>query len=329
MIIVDDPMDKDDRESEAVRARKTRWFDSLTPLLTPFSLKLSNGVTVEVEKIMFIATRWHLQDLVHYVLGKDGSVWDLESEGVYAKDGTPRYPEFMPEEKIDRIRRAISEVFFACQYLNDPLPEGSRIFGVERLHMLRPEQVDVKQGANWCFFDPSQGKSGSDYPAPIWVNVNTRRVIFDAIDTKFDLDTMLMMIAQKNKELGARGMIFETNGAMGLESTILTKHQNIGYTLGLYPIHETANKVERIYAMQPELYGGNWFFMSDWEERYKELMSQLIFFPAWGHDDFPDVIEKAVTWTAQNMPGDFGRSGGGERKGTFSGSISRNGKASW
>jgi len=27
-------------------------------------------------------------------------------------------------------------------------------------------------------------------------------------------------------------------------------------------------------------------------------MNQLVFFPAWGHDDFPDVIQKAISYMA-------------------------------
>jgi predicted phage terminase large subunit-like protein len=303
VIICDDPMDKEDRESEAVRASKERWFDSLTPLLVPYDMKLSNGEKMPIEKLMFISTRWHLKDLVSYVRAK-GDDWDFEEEGVYNADGSPRYPEFFGEAEIQKKKRAIHSVFFACQYLNNPLPEGLRVFVEDRLHFVRPEQISLAEGTIYNFFDPSQGKSGGDFPASIWVHVNNgRKVVFDAIDDKIELTSLLGMIAAKNKQYGVMQMQYETNGTMGLHKSLELAHNDAGYpAIMIEGIHETRNKEERIYAMQPALYRGDWYFMADFAKRYPELMNQLIFFPAWGHDDFPDVIEKGVTWVANNMP---------------------------
>jgi predicted phage terminase large subunit-like protein len=326
VIVVDDPMDKDDRESEAVRLRKTRWFDTLLPLLVPFEMTAADGSIVEIKKTIFIATRWHLQDLVAHVLGKFGDEWDVESEGVYAKDGTPRYPELLPEPKIDSIRRKLDSVYFSCQYLNDPLPEGTRIFDESGMHFIRPDQFDVKQGTNYCFFDPSQGKSGGDYPAVVWLNVfNGRRIFFDAVDTRMGLTALISLIAAKNREHRVKLMVFETNGAMTMEQTLVSAHKEARYSIGIQPIHETRNKQERITAVQPDLYNGSWLFLSDWAERFKELRNQVLFYPAWGHDDFPDVIEKAISWVTVNMPGTFldNASVKVAKTGTFAGSIKK------
>jgi len=299
-IIVDDPMDRQDRESEAVRKSKERWFDSLTPLLVPYEHQGR-----EIKGLLVIATRWHLQDLTTYARAK--GQWDVETESVYADGGTePRYPEFFGADRIAEIKASIDDVFFACQYCNNPLPEGSRIFTPERLHFLRPDQFDLTKGTNYCFFDPSRGKSGGDYPATIWVNVlNGRKVIADAIDQKIQLEALLPLIAAKNKEHRVRLMRYETNGTMGLDASIRVAHKDIEYPLTVEGMHETRNKEERIRTIQPVLYRGGergWFFVSDHAQRYPELMNQLLFFPAWGHDDFPDVIEKAVTWFATEMP---------------------------
>jgi predicted phage terminase large subunit-like protein len=299
-IICDDPLDKKDRESEAVRKSKERWFDSLTPLLVPYQLQDGR----EVKGMLVIATRWHLQDLTTYARKK--GQWDVETESVYADDGTsPRYPEFFGEAQIAEVKESIDDLFFACQYLNNPLPEGSRIFVLDRLHFLRPDQFDTKQGTNYCFFDPSRGKENSDYPAAIWVNVmNGRKVIFDDVDDKVQLEAMLPLIAAKNREHRVRVMRYETNGSMGLDPSLKRAHKDISYALTIEGMHETRNKFERIRTMQPVLYRKDqrgWFFVDDHAQRYPELMNQLLFFPAWGHDDFPDVIEKAVTWFDTNL----------------------------
>jgi predicted phage terminase large subunit-like protein len=160
---------------------------------------------------------------------------------------------------------------------------------------------------NYCFFDPSKGKKGSDFPAPIWVNlINGRKYIFDAIDVKQDLDDLIKLIAKMNKEYKSKIMIFETNGCIGLEDSILRAHQDVGYHIAIEGIHETRNKHERIMSIQPDLYRpNNFYFRSDFKKYYPEMMNQIIFFPAWEHDDFPDIVEKAVTWLIKFSPGEF------------------------
>jgi predicted phage terminase large subunit-like protein len=322
IIIIDDPMDLEDRESEAVREKKNRWSDSLEPLLVPFE----HPTLGTISKIFLISTRWHMQDLAAHLMKKVED-WTFEVEGVYKKDGSLQYPEFFTEEMINKKRRNIDSVFFACQYLNDPLPEGCRIYEIDKLHFMRVEQCDITRGTNYCFLDPSLGKKASDFPACIFVNLlNGHKFFFDIIDVKMNLTPLIGLIAKKNKEYRVRQLIFETNGTMGMENNLYRAHQDVGHNISVEGIHETRNKVERITAMQPDLYrSDNYLFRDDWETAYPEAMKQIIFFPAWGKDDFPDVIEKAVTWLIQFEPIDTAKlppprtlSGSG---GTLSGSL--------
>jgi hypothetical protein len=118
-------------------------------------------------------------------------------------------------------------------------------------------------------------------------------------------------------------MVFETNGAMGVENTIRLVHENINYHIGIEGIHETRNKNERIQMMQPDLYRPrNFYFREDHKQAYPELMNQIVFFPAWGANDFPDVIEKAVTYLSLMIPADIRNSNAQIKRGTFAGSLS-------
>lgn len=329
IIIVDDPCDNSDRESNAVRESKKRWFDSLIPLLVEYDLKVYSGGkltrTVPIKKIMLVATRWHMDDVIAYVQGKPD--WHFEVESAYNADGSAAYPELLPKEKLEALKRQISDVFFSCQYLNKPIPEGAQIFAKEKLHYVRKEQVDPKQGTTYCFFDPSQGKAGGDFPAVIWINVlNGRRALLRAVDKKTPLTPLLAVIAKTNKELNARVMIWETNGTMGLEDSLRRVHAEVEHNINLIAIHETRNKLERIYAMQPELYSGQILFLEEFEREYPELMNQVTFFPAWAHDDFPDTIEKAVTYFNRHAPGAFAKGAMPQRaasSGTIAGRLRR------
>lgn len=80
--------------------------------------------------------------------------------------------------------------------------------------------------------------------------------------------------------------------------------------------------------MQPDLLHNENYFMSDYETRYPELMKQLTLYPAYGPVDFPDVIEKAVSYLSKFAVGAFPKGGGasghdskGESKGSMTGSI--------
>jgi predicted phage terminase large subunit-like protein len=303
IIIVDDPLDQNDRESEATRNQKERWFDSLTPLLVPFH-NTRNGI--ELESIFYIGTRWHMRDLIYHILEEidpklpEGKKWDVESESVFNEDRTPRYPEFFPMEKILNVKANISDEFFACQYENNPLPEGMQTFDINRLFFIRPEQIDQKLGQVVCFFDPSLGKSHSDYPMTIWLHFHNDTVtVLDAIDTKVELNLIVHQIAYRNSQYNCRTMIYEDNGVTLIKESIMNAHSRINWKIYLDPVHHTQNKHERIVSTQPELYSGHVQFMSDYLDRYPELMNQIIFYPVYGHDDGPDCLEMGIAYFRQ------------------------------
>ncbi len=325
VILIDDPCDKPDRESEQIRTSKERWFDSLVPLLVPFIYK-----GIEIRKMIFIGTRWHLRDLMDHVMRKWSSTarsearMSVEIEGVFKKDGTLRYPELITLSMIEDLKAELSTVFFSCQYLNEPLPEGLQIFIKERLHFLRKTQYDITKGSNYCFLDPSLGKQHSDFPAVFWVNLlNGRRVFFDAIDVKHELASLLVLVAKRNAEYKVREFVYETNNTTLLTETLYKLHAKLGFSCPITGICESRNKQERITVMQPLLYSGFNFFRDDYATAYPEAMNQVFFYPAWGHDDFPDVIEKALSFLEQFAPGKFIKTGlSGKGPSTLAGSLS-------
>jgi len=113
------------------------------------------------------------------------------------------------------------------------------------------------------------------------------------------------MIAVKNAEYKVREFIYETNNTTLLEETLYAHHKKLNHSVQITGIHESRNKSERITVMQPLLYNGSNFFRSDFATAYPEAMNQILFYPAWGHDDFPDVVEKALSYLEMYEPGEF------------------------
>lgn len=304
IIIIDDALDKNDRDSEATRQQKVRWFDSLWPLIVPFFSVKKNYY---FESIFYIGTRWHMKDLCSYIFEKNKGIsdkkkWDIEIESIYNKDGRSNYPEFISDEKIEEIKADISSEFFSCQYINDPLPDGTQLFDLKRLRLVRPEQIDLHLGQLLCVFDPSKGKSHNDFPAVWWLHYKDDIItFFDAIDKKIEITLLIHQIAARNKMHGCRTILFEDNNAFLLEDALEKAHNRINWRMNIETTHHgsESNKHERIISMQPELYSGHVQFMSDYENRYPEAINQIIFYPVYGNDDFPDCAQMGIEYFRQ------------------------------
>jgi hypothetical protein len=290
--------DHNDRDSKTTRDSKESWFDSLTPLLVPFRDEKNQ---IEFESIYYIGTRWHMKDLVNHILERneglpDKQKWDVEIEAVCGDDGKSNYPDFISDEKIAEIRANISDVFFACQYQNNPLPDGMQVFDLKRLTFVREEQVDLRQGQMICVFDPSMGKSSSDYPIVWWIHYHDDFITcYDCIDKKVELSLIVHQMAAKNQLYGCRTMIFESNGVTLIEQSLRDAHERVGWKMQYTSLHHSSNKHERIVSIQPDLYSGRVRFMSDYTIRYPEAMSQIAFYPVYGYDDAPDCLEMAIS----------------------------------
>lgn len=297
-ICVDDPMNEDDRSSQAARDAKEAWMDSLIPLLTPF-VDEKTGITLET--IVFIATRYHMKDVVNHILERNEKLpveqkWDYESESICDDNYNTNYPDFISNEKIIELRNSMSDVAFACQYLNNPIGGGLQMFDLKKLTFVRPEQVNLALGEIKAFFDPSLGKSSSDYPVTVWIhNHDGKLTVIDAIDEKIELSLVVHQIAAKNQEYNCRHLTFESNGITLIEQSLRDAHARINYKVYLEPIHHSSSKYERICSIQPDLYSGRVQFMDDYLTRYPIGMNQLVFFPVFGTDDFPDVLEMAIS----------------------------------
>lgn len=301
IVIADDVVGEKDRASQAERRDKEAWFETIKPLLVPWSDPKSN---LRFETILYIGTVWHFKDLTHYIREENKKLpeeeqWDIEVESIYKENQKPKsnYPEILSDEDIARIRRGTTEEMFACQYENSALPDELIVFDLNRLTLVREDQLEMSSGQMLCVFDPSLGKKASDYPAVWWVHYSAGELTFiDAIDDKVELSLLLYQIAQKNVDYNCREMIYESNGTMLMDKNLKDAHSTFHHKIYIHSIHHSseASKHDRIISMQPHMYSGVVRFMADYEQRYPEAMNQVVFYPAYGPDDYPDCAHIAV-----------------------------------
>ncbi len=313
IIIVDDPCGEKDRESKAVREQKKLWFQTLIPLLE--NLKWEG---LDMKKIIFSGTRWHYDDIAGNIIKTEEKSsekeWHIEIESLYDKSGKLQFPELFKESELRSMRSQMSDEYWAAQMLNEVLPESMQKFDKSRFHWFDFEdrfsetesEFNYSEGTNYCIFDPSQGERDSDFPAVIWMNKRGKTLdIFDAIDEKHPLEKMLVLIAQRNLKYGVPTMIYEESSVSMLKKNLKDAHAKLGHKILLRPIKHTTSKRERIMNMQPWLYNGSVRFRKDYEQAYQELMDQLIYYGAWGFDDFPDVIETGIAYLIGGNMGDI------------------------
>lgn len=117
LIIVDDPLNDENTESERQRAKTLRWFrKTLTPIVNP-----------DTGKIVVIGTRKHPHDL-HAELAKNPRYRQYIFRA-FGEDGrTPLWPERWPRERLMSEKEEIGSIVFAQEYQNESISEETACF---------------------------------------------------------------------------------------------------------------------------------------------------------------------------------------------------------
>ena len=120
LIIVDDPLNEENTESERQRRKTLRWFHkTLTPILNP-----------ETGKIVVIGTRKHPEDL-HTELGRNPRYRQFVFRAI-EKDNqgreVPLWPERWPLQRLMREKEEIGSLIFAQEYQNEPISDETAYF---------------------------------------------------------------------------------------------------------------------------------------------------------------------------------------------------------
>ena len=117
LIIVDDPLNDENTESERQRRKTLRWFrKTLTPIVNP-----------ETGKIIVIGTRKHPEDL-HKELGKNPQYKQFIFKALGDDGKTPLWKERWPRERLLREKEEIGSLVFAQEYQNEPISEETTYF---------------------------------------------------------------------------------------------------------------------------------------------------------------------------------------------------------
>lgn len=182
IILIDDPINPEQAYSEADRNRANRWFDQTVS--TRLNDKKKGAVVI-------IMQRLHQNDVAGHVKSKSNGDWKiLDIPGEYKKrtvfsfksvdsNGQVKkrkkilkkdsllHPRYEGRTEIERAKTTLGTYGFACQYQQNPAPEGGGIIKLKWFTRYKslPDMLDVVQVTQ--FWDTAQ-KANEVVNAP-WV----------------------------------------------------------------------------------------------------------------------------------------------------------------
>lgn len=124
VLLIDDPVkNREEAESETYRKRLIDWYKSVA-----FTRLMPNGA------IVIIMTRWHVEDLVGFVLEEQKNEdWVKIDLKAIDDDGKALWPDAYSIDELRRIEEALGPYDWSCLYQQNPILRNKVIFKPEDL----------------------------------------------------------------------------------------------------------------------------------------------------------------------------------------------------
>jgi len=287
LIICDDIVNNDDRESQTVRKKKIRWFQDLISILEP------DG------EILVVGTRWHEDDLYNYIIEqndkfiKNDERYHIEVEAVVDDEGNLLFPEIFGYEDLERLKVEKGLVEYYSQYMNNPLPSETQLFKFENFEFFEEKNERFFRrdlAKHFIYVDPALGKEG-DYSVVLVGAVREERLyVRDAfISNTTTPEKVIEAIQYFNERYEPVKVGIESNGFQSLFASAAKKK-----AIPVVEVKNVKNKKVRIEGIEPFVTNGTVVFRKDWKNAYPELIEQLVRFPVHKYDDCPDALEGLI-----------------------------------
>lgn len=288
--IIDDPL-KDDKEanSELIRKNLIQWYK--TVLYT----RLMKDCFIIV-----MATRWHQDDLIGYLLNESDEHWDVLNLPAINEKGEALWPQFYPINVLNQIKKTLGTRNFEALYQQNPSPpEGSIIKrSWLKYYTVLPSTMD-QYLISWDM--AFKGEETSDFVVgTVWAVRGGNFYLIDRIRDRMDFPTTLhsfRQLANSYPEALTKLVEAKANG----QAVIDTLNNEI---FGIIPIEpeKYGSKESRLNSVAPVFEAGNVFLPSDapWLHEYIE---ELVSFPQSKNDDQVDSTSQALIYMTKDSWG--------------------------
>ncbi len=306
-LIVDDPINAMQGQSEVMRTGANTWFDQT------FSNRLNDK---KKGCIIVIMQRLHEEDLTGHLLKKGG--WEhlklpmiAEEEEVLEKGSIRRvrhigdylHADRMGETEIAREKSALGPYGFAGQYQQRPSPEGGGEFRKEWIQYY--DTLALNTLNKYILIDPANSKAkDSDYTAICVIGVGADQNIYviDWIRDKLNVRERADALFELHAKYKPLGVGYEKFGMQTDSDWVKLEMEHRNYRFHITEVSGTISKEARIRRLIPYFYNSKIYLprvihKSNHENKPIEIIDQFIHqeyltFPVGLHDDMMDALSR-------------------------------------
>jgi len=314
IIIVDDPHNANEVESDTVREGTIEWWDQ------SMSTRLNDPKT---GAFIVIMQRLHESDLTGHILSKDTGNWvhlclpmrfEPDRQCITQwfvderEDGELLMPERFGEEEVKDLEGRLGPFSAAGQLQQRPEPKGGGIIKREWWN-LWDEKTSSAEGLSKVVFPPFEyvvasvdtaytSKQENDYSAmTIWGVWNDRQgnrriMLIYAWQERLEFPQLVKKIGQLCKQFKIDKLLIEAKASgLSVAQEMRTHFSREDYGIQLIDPGR-GDKVARAYAIQ-HLFADGMIYAPDfdWVEK---LIAQTTSFPKGAHDDLVDSMTQAL-----------------------------------
>ena len=320
LFLIDDPVkDAKEASSPTIQQNIVEWFNT-----TAYTrLMPKNGLII-------IMTRWHLNDLVGYLLDQQntadfkGKKFELinfpaiaeedeyitldGSHELFRKKGEALHPERYSLENVLETRALIGDYAFNALYQQHPVPSGGNIY--------RQEWFKFYNNMNTPMFDrlavswdmSFKGNETSDYVVgQVWGKKDSSYYLIDEIRFQggfVKAKEAVLEVHKKYPKAIATLIEDKANGSAIIE----VLKQDVS---GIIPITPNESKMARAEAVSPLFEAGNVYIPSPNECSWsREYMTELTNFPFAKNDDRVDATSQMLNYWQTRSIAIWGRLNG-------------------
>ena len=302
LIVVDDPMNAQDAQSEPARKRVIDFFSS--SLVTRLNDKRRQGIIVVMQRL-------HQDDLAGHLLDKrDG--WRLLSLPAIAtedadiplgngriyhrKQGEVLHAEREDRATLDRLKGEMGSFTFSAQYQQQPLPLDGNLVRIEWLKFYEalPERKSTnKLVLSWDI--ATTENANSDYSVcTIWMCTKDDAYLLHVWRGKLEFPELRKKIAELARQYKATHVLIEEAGAgqMMLQDLQASVPQAMPRPIGIKP---QGSKTDRL-AMQAARFESGAVHLPKDAPWLADYVTELLGFPGTRHDDQVDSTSQFLGW---------------------------------
>jgi predicted phage terminase large subunit-like protein len=301
LIIVDDPLNAAEAQSEAARKKTIGWFTG--SLLQRLNDKGQTPVIV-------MAQRLHEDDLPGHLLRT--SEWKLLSlaaiatdherievrEGVFHRraPGEVLQPERESRETLERIRRDIGSLQFSAQYQQQPVPAEGNLVRREwfRQYDALPSHTATTRLVQSWDVAAAIGDSNDYSVCTTWLVSAGQFYVVDVFRARLEYPALRRKVIELAERFSPQTILIEDAG-FGLSllqdlRTNLPAHMT--QPLGVKPV---GTKSERLVAQTAKIEAGHVHLPKEapW---LSDFLNEMLAFPNGRHDDQVDSVSQFLNW---------------------------------